>query len=239
MKEVEILRRLRGDVHIHSDAAAVAAAGVEEVVTAAARSIARRGRFRIALAGGSTPKVMYAALRKADVDWPKVEIYFGDERCVPPDHADSNYKMAKEALLEHVDIPGAQIHRMHGEDDPAGAAASYADVLPGEPLDLVLLGMGPDGHTASLFPGTAALAETFQTVVANYVDKLATWRLTMTYPVLSGARRVAIVTVGSEKADALAQAIDGPDGAVPISGVSPEGGALYLVDQAAAAKLRR
>jgi 6-phosphogluconolactonase len=180
---------------------------------------------------------MYALLRTALVDWPHVEIFFGDERCVGPEHADSNFKMANDTLLSHV--PVGTVHRLRGEDPPEAAASAYAAIVPTEPLDIVLLGMGPDGHTASLFPGTAALAERQRTVVANRVDKLSAWRLTMTYPVLSSARRVIVVAVGAEKATALAQVFDGPEGAVPIQGVQPETGPLFLVDEAAARNLRR
>ena len=228
-------------ITVLDDAAAVADAAAEAFIDAAARAIAARGRFTVALAGGSTPKATYARLAAMPerVDWQRVEVFFGDERRVPPDHKDSNYRMAREALLDHVPLDPAHVHRIAGELPPDEAARAYDALLARSgPLDLALLGMGPDGHTASLFPGTPALAERTARVVPVYVPKLDAWRVTLTAPELSAAREVVITTVGAEKADALAQALEGPPGSVPIQLVQPAGGARWIVDRAAAGKLK-
>jgi 6-phosphogluconolactonase len=226
---------------ILDDADQVASAGAERFTAACERAIAQRGRFDVALAGGSTPKAMYVKLTGSPfcerIDWARVEVWFGDERCVPPDHADSNFRMAREALLDHVPLDDAHVHRVLGESDPAEAALAYAALLP-EALDLVLLGMGPDGHTASLFPGTPALAEREARAMAVYVEKFKSWRVTLTAPVLSAAGEVVVMTVGDEKADALALALEAPQGAVPIQLVKPAR-MIWLVDRAAAKKLTR
>jgi 6-phosphogluconolactonase len=227
-------------VAIFPTAAEVARAAADEFAGAAAEAIAARGKFLVALAGGSTPKATYALLARPPlqerVEWGRVEIFFGDERCVPPDHADSNFRMAKEALLDHV-RPGA-LHRIRGELAPEEAAREYAALVDGVTFDLALLGLGPDGHTASLFPGTSALAERRAAVVAVFVEKLHAWRVTLTAPVLSRARAVLVTAVGAEKADALALAVDGAPGAVPIQLVQPAS-LTYQVDAAAAQKLAR
>ena len=232
-----VLQTAAGEVRVYPDAPSVAAAAAEEWVRHA-----RASHFRVALAGGSTPRACYLLLaneRRADVDWARVEIFFGDERCVPPDHADSNYGMARRALLDHVPIPPTQLHRMRGEDEPVAAARAYEDVmrqtLGTEPLDLVLLGMGPDGHTASLFPGTTALDETQAWVVANRVPQLGVDRLTLTFPVLSAARAVVVNVTGAEKAARLVEVLRG--GNLPINHVRPTGGCLWLIDEAAAMSL--
>jgi 6-phosphogluconolactonase len=207
--------------------------------------LADRSIARVALAGGSTPKAMYRLLAspafRERVDWQRVEIFFGDERCVPPDHADSNYRMAREALLDHVPLGADRVHRIAGERPPAEAAAQYQQTLAriGDPprLDLVLLGMGPDGHTASLFPGTPVLAETRALAAPVYVDKLESWRVTLTAPVLSAAAHVLITTVGAEKADAMATALTAAAGAVPIQLVRAVD-RRWLVDRVAAQKWR-
>jgi 6-phosphogluconolactonase len=219
------------------DAAQVARAAAELFCDASAEA---RDRFRVALAGGSSPRAVYALLAappfRERVDWARVEVYFGDERCVPPDHPDSNFKMANDTLLSKVPIPPAQIHRIAGEKPPGEAAAEYAALVRGVRLDLVYLGMGPDGHTASLFPGTTALAERDAAVAAVFVPKLDTWRVTMTAPYLSSAARVMIGAAGAEKADALHAALETPPGAVPIQLIQPRE-LIWLVDAAAAAKL--
>jgi 6-phosphogluconolactonase len=225
-------------LEVLDDAAAVAHAVAERFVNAAVESVAAHGSFRVALAGGSTPKAAYRLLAEPPfrprVDWSRVEVFFGDERCVPPDHADSNYRMASEALLQKVAIPPEKVHRMQGEAAPEDAAATYAAALAGlgRPLDLVLLGMGADGHTASLFPETTALAAE-EPAVAVYVPKLEAWRVTMSAPFLSAAARVVVSTVGGEKAEALKLALEGPPGAVPIQLVRAAD-LTWIVDRAAA-----
>ena len=164
----------------------------------AAESIATRGRFTIALSGGGTPRPVYARLAAADhaahIDWGKVYVFFSDERCVPPDDAASNYRMAREALLDHVPLPPENIHRMRGEDDPAQAALAYEQALqalfgvsPIPAFDLICLGMGDDGHTASLFPGTAAFREQGRWVVAQRVAVGSAWRVTFTAALINAA----------------------------------------------------
>lgn len=243
------------EVVVVDDPAGVAREGARRFATAVTNAISARGRATIALSGGSTPARLYDALAVPDdttrlpVDWTRVHLYFGDERCVPPDHADSNYRMAREHLLERIPVPSAGVHRIEAERDPDDAAARYEARLseglaPGPGafprFDLVLLGLGPDGHTASLFPGTAALGERTRSCVANRVPALAAMRITLTFPVLNAARDVLFLVTGSEKAAALARALD-PDALVsdcPARGVSPIGGRqAYLVDRAAASRL--
>jgi len=237
----------RGELIIFDDPLKVAHACAQHVVRAAQAVLADRGRFAVALAGGSTPRASYEILAQQfarRIDWPQVEVFFGDERCVPPEHRDANYRMARETLLDHVPLGADRVHRMLGERAPEEAAALYESVLTRvlgneARLDLVLLGMGPDGHTASLFPGSAALDERVKKVTANFVPKLDAWRLTMTAPQLNAAAEILIVTTGDEKADALAQAFHSPEGTVPIQLVRPTSGRLtWIVDNKAAAKLR-
>jgi 6-phosphogluconolactonase len=228
------------------DAAAVAEAGAARFVAAAEAAIAARGRFLCALAGGGTPRATYRLLatrHAARVDWGKLEVFFGDERTVPPAHPDANYRMAKEALLDHVPIDPARVHRMEGERDPAEAARDYAarlEAIAGQPprLDFVFLGLGADGHTASLFPGTRALLPTDASVIAVEVPQLATFRITLTAPVLSAAAQVVFLVEGAGKAEALRRCLEAPPGTVPAQLVAPAGGAVWLVDRAAAAALQ-
>ncbi|RME59620.1 MAG: 6-phosphogluconolactonase [Caldilineae bacterium] len=222
-----------------------------ELVTAAAiLSVARRGAFRIALAGGSTPRPLYARLAQdPDIHWRDWHIFWSDERCVPPDHPDSNYRMAKEALLDRLSTPPGLVLRMPGELPPEDAARAYEatvrELVPANPrsgagplprFDMILLGMGDDGHTASLFPHTPALHEQERLVTANYVPKLESHRLTFTYPLLNAARRVLVLVQGANKAQALHEALSGPHDPerLPIQGVAPvDGQVTWLVDQAA------
>jgi 6-phosphogluconolactonase len=242
------LRRVPG-------AADVAGAAAEEIAAAAARAVAERGRFAIALAGGTTPRRLYELLAdpgapfRARVPWDRTHVFFGDERHVPPDHPESNYGMAREALLAHV--PAASVHRMRGEDPDADRAArAYESDLasffgadaggPPPPLDLVLLGLGPDGHTASLFPGSDALRERRRWVVAPLVERLRARRITLTLPVLERAREVLFVVAGEEKAGALARALAARPGGdpPPAALVRPATGALvWIADEAAASRL--
>ncbi len=224
------------------------------VRAAAAEAIARRGLFSIALAGGSTPRPLYETLA-ADhyIDWPRWQLFWGDERTVLPDHPDSNYRMVERALLKSLSArrtPPALVARMEGERPPSEAATRYAErlrVLPVDPstgqfprFDLVLLGMGSDGHTASLFPHTAALEERAQWVAANPVPQLETVRLTLTFPVLNAARHLLFLVSGADKAEALHAVLHGPHdvAAYPSQGVQPLSGRLtWLVDEAAAQAL--
>jgi 6-phosphogluconolactonase len=200
----------------------------------------------VALSGGSTPRTTYALLASdefaARVDWPRVRVFWGDERCVPPDHPDSNYRMAREALLDKVPIPTENVHRMRGELPPDQAATAYQAELEAVlgasgRFDLILLGMGADGHTASLFPGTAALEERERTVVAVYVKRLRAWRVTLTLPVINAGRHVLFLVSGTAKAPTLARIRAGE--LLSAGLVQPDQGQLtWLVDMAAAGQLK-
>jgi 6-phosphogluconolactonase len=215
----------------------------------AAEAIEERGRFAVVLAGGSTPKAAYEILARdtaGTIAWNDVHVFFGDERSVPPDHEDSNYRMAREALLDHVSAGG--VHRMRGELPPDEAASSYEDELrgffgaEGHPrFDLILLGIGGDGHTASLFPETPALEVTDRWVVANPVPKLDTIRITLTAPVLNAARAVNFLVAGESKAGALKEILEGDADPrrYPAKLVTPPGGPTWLVDRTAAEFIHR
>jgi len=198
----------------------------------AAAAIAARGEFRIALSGGNTPRPVYETLAKRGGDALKAWIFtFGDERCVPPDSDQSNYRMAKESLFDHANIPAENILRILGEEDPAVAAQKYEDALRArspEGLyrhDLLLLGMGDDGHTASLFPGTEALKVTDRWVVSNFVPKFNTHRVTMTYPLLDAARHVCFL-VNSKGKDAILEEVFSGKSNYPSAAVAPTDGRL-------------
>jgi 6-phosphogluconolactonase len=239
----------RKHVTVLPDAAALAAAAADHVVAVLRETLMRRDLAHLALAGGSTPRAINALLiaepRRASVDWSRVVFWFGDERCVPPNDPDSNYKMNRETLLAPLRIHTSQVHRMRGEDDPGAAAADYDAVLQlqlGEcpRLDLILLGMGPDGHTASLFPGTIGAIDKDKCCIAHYVPQLGKWRITLTPRAINDARNVAITAGGAEKADALHGVLDGPKqtDVYPAQLIHPHAGELrWLVDAAAAAKL--
>lgn len=190
-------------------------------------AVAARGIFRVALSGGNTPRPVYEALAASGADFTKWEFTFGDERCVPPNSDQSNFKMANDALFARASVPPENILRMQGECDPAGAAAAYErDLLArSSPYrhDLILLGMGDDGHTASLFPGTAALDVVDRLVVANYVPKFSTWRLTFTYPLLDAARHVCFLVSSAGKESILQEVFSGTSG-LPSAKVAPSGG---------------
>jgi 6-phosphogluconolactonase len=237
-----------------TDLAALSLHAAEHFTALARARAAEHGRFTVALAGGATPRSLYALLATAAyrdrVPWAAVHLFFGDERCVPPDHPESNFRMVKESLLDQVPIPAAQVHRMQGEDPrPDAAAARYEDELraafglAGDELprfDLVLLGLGADGHTASLFPGSPALAERWRLVLPATVEGFVARRLTLTLPVLNAAARVAFLVAGRAKARALAAVVRGAPGdpALPAARVEPENGALlFFVDRAAAGLL--
>jgi 6-phosphogluconolactonase len=191
--------------------------------------------------------LLTVAPRKSMVDWNRVRFFFGDERTVPPDDAESNYNMTRETLFAPLGIPEEHIFRMRGEDDPQSAAAAYSEILIRElgsrpRFDLMFLGMGPDGHTASLFPGTLATVDDTKLVVANRVEKFATWRITLTPHVINDSAHVVITTGGAAKADALHAVMDGPHepDTYPVQLVAPTDGQLHwLIDEAAAAKLER
>ena len=243
----------RNEVHIASDteAAVQAAAAWWEAVSSAA--IRERGVCHVALAGGSTPRALYEVLASPlwsrHIDWSRHYFWFGDERCVPPDHPDSNYRMARETLLSHIAVDAERIHRMRGEIDPSLAAREYEDVLRRTvaaasgsvpALDLVLLGIGTDGHVASLFPDTDILGRRGDLVAAVWVPKLASWRISLTLPLINAARRVGVLATGAGKAEIIARVIDGDDsGAYPAQLLRPENGVEWFLDEAAAAGIER
>lgn len=234
------------EIKVLPDPAAVAVEAAERVVRAADEAIALAGRFSFVLAGGSTPKALYELLAgnayRDRIDWANVHIYFGDERTVPPDHKDSNYRMAREAMLSKLPIPGDNVYRMRGEIDPEEAAKEYGLMLKekfgdDEGPDLVLLGMGDDGHTASLFPGTPALRETKHRAVANPVPQLNTTRLTMTAPFINRAREVILTVTGANKATRLVEVLEGPRDPerLPVQLIQPASGKItWLIDTAVA-----
>jgi 6-phosphogluconolactonase len=233
-----------------ADGAALVRSLAERFVDAGRDAIAERARFDVALSGGSTPKDAYAMLAREplrnSLEWSKVRFFFGDERCVPPSDAQSNYKMARDALFEPLAIAAEQIFRIRGEDEPGTAARAYADALktelgPNPVFDLILLGMGPDGHTASLFPGSDPCEDDELLVRAPYVAKFSTYRITVTPRLINAGREVVIAAAGSEKAAPLATALEGPydPKACPIQIVHPADGRLtWLVDRAAGGRLR-
>jgi 6-phosphogluconolactonase len=228
-------------------------AAAEEVLHAAADAITQRGRFTIALSGGSTPRNLYtliAANASGSLPWDQMFFFWGDERHVPPDDPESNYRMAKETLLSKIPVPPANIFPVPAEKSDASAAAqTYEQTLQkffalsaGEfpRFDLILLGMGPDGHAASLFPETAALQEKSRLVVANWVEKLQTSRITFTLPVLNSARCVAFLVSGADKAAVLHEVLEGnaPGEKYPSKLVRPiDGKLIWFVDRAAASEL--
>lgn len=215
-------------------------------------SLKAHGSFAVALAGGSTPRLLYSRLASPDerkkLDWQRVAFFFGDERHVPPDSDQSNYRMATETLLMPLNVSPTQIHRWRGElTNAQEAAAAYDAELSeffedsGRPLDLVLLGLGEDGHTASLFPNTPALREYERLATANWVEKLNAYRLTMTFPTINSSLNVMFVAAGDTKADAARNVLDGefrPDD-LPAQFVNPESGNLFwLLDKGAASLLK-
>ncbi len=243
------------EIHVHPDPESLSLAATQRWVALAGQAHARHGTFHVALSGGSTPKALYNALARpefaAQVDWRRVHIYFGDERSVPPDHPDSNYRMADLALLCHVPIPPDQVHPMDAQPDHIEQnARAYeqllratlpkdADVIP--ILDLVLLGIGTDGHVASLFPRTSALQEQERLVTAVYVEKLQTWRMTITFPLINRARHVMLLATGRGKAEVIRQALqdypqDGKE-LLPVQRLRPTGVMEWHLDAEAAALL--
>lgn len=239
---------VKQEVAVCRDPEEMARQAAERFALLAAEAAALRGRFRVALAGGRTPRRLYECLagdpHRSAVPWERVEVFWGDERWVPPDHPDSNFRLAHEALLAHVPVPAAGIHPMRAGGTPDEAAAVYERELRnafglspagGVPprFDLILLGLGPDGHTASLFPGSPALDAVDHLVAAPFVPALAAYRLTLTLPVLNAAAHVVFLVAGADKAAVLRAALGGTE-RLPASRVRPRDGALtWLVDRAA------
>ncbi|HJX82872.1 MAG TPA: 6-phosphogluconolactonase [Candidatus Angelobacter sp.] len=236
-------------LRIVPDAAALYRAAADEFRRSANESIRERGRFCVALSGGSTPRGVYSLLANGQnhsgpqLAWGKVFIFFGDERHVPPDHPDSNYRMANDSLLSKVPVPQQNVYRVFADLDANEAAQKYEDQLrsffslqPNEfpRFDLIMLGLGPDGHTASLFPGSKALDETRRLVVANWVEKFQQYRITFTFPVLNNAAEVMFLVSGSDKSQILREVLQGENEIHPAQRVNPKNGVLlWLIDQLA------
>jgi 6-phosphogluconolactonase len=241
--------------YVAPDAAALAQHAAQYFVEMVGEAVAGRGRARIAISGGSTPKATFQLLAdpnqpwRSRMPWNDMDLYWVDERCVGPDDAQSNYRMTREALLDHVPLAPAQIHRIEGELDPQSAADKYESELRNSfrlegaespRFDLVALGMGPDGHTASLFPHTAALHEMSRIVTANRVPQMDIWRITLTWPVINAARSVFFLIAGADKAEVIKEVLTGPRDPerLPSQLIWPSSGILTLIlDKAAAALL--
>ncbi len=227
---------------ITEDAEELACTGARRIARAAREAVRSYGHCSLGLAGGSTPRSIYEKLRllpdAEGLPWEEIDFYFGDERCVPPDDDESNYRMARETLLSHPRCTEGRVHRMEAErQDREEAAAVYARLLP-DPLDLLLLGMGADGHTVSLFPGSPALEERQKRVVAIRGPKPPPWRLTITPPVIQSARAVLVLVSGQSKAAALARALEGPLDAAGVPVQLARHG-TWIVDRAAASELKK
>jgi 6-phosphogluconolactonase len=235
---------------------AVAREAANRILKIAGEAVSERNEFRVVLSGGSTPRRLYEMLAaepfRTRLAWSRVRFFWGDERCVGPDDPDSNFRMAREALLDPLGVTESNIHRMRGEASvPDHAAREYETDMrklfglgpdaPPPAFDVVLLGMGADGHTASLFPGTDGLRETKRWVVANPVPKLNTTRLTLTVPILNRAARIIFMVTGADKSKALSEVLEGPfePERLPSQLIRPESGNLvWIMDEAAAAGLK-
>ena len=253
MSEKSIDYGERGRVVVLPDAQALAKRAAEALREAAVEAVAERGQAYVVLSGGSTPKLMGnilgAAPMKDELPWGSLQVFWGDERWVPIESAESNAGEATRGYLDAVPIPPSHVHPFATDGDPESSASEYADLIhdlvPGEPVptfDLILLGMGDDGHTASLFPHTSALSVTDRLIVANPVPKLETVRLTFTVPLINAARRVVFLIAGAGKAERLSEVLDGPrePGKLPSQLVRPVNGELiWLADEAAVSKLAR
>ncbi|HKN23122.1 MAG TPA: 6-phosphogluconolactonase [Terracidiphilus sp.] len=240
--------------YVEPDAAALARRAAQYFVEQVERAAAQHGRARIAISGGSTPKATFTLLAdpaqpwRARMPWSKLDLWWVDERCVPPGDPDSNYRMTREAMLDHVPLKPEQIHRMEGELEPEAAAARYESELrngfrlEGAELprfDAVQLGMGPDGHTASLFPHTQALSELGRLAVANHVENKDAWRVTLTWPVINRGSQVFFLIGGADKAQILKEVFTGPRHVerLPSQLIRPAGGILTLLLDRPAASL--
>jgi 6-phosphogluconolactonase len=246
---------IAADLRIVDDLRGLSQAAAEEFVNQATGTVRANGRFTVALSGGSTPRSLFSLLAttfRDQLPWDKMFFFWGDERHVPPDHPESNYRMAYEALLSKVPVPAENVFRVPAEiPDANQAAADYEQTLrkffqvsPGAfpRFDLILLGMGPDGHTASLFPGTSALQEKSLLVVANWVEKFKVYRITFTLPVLNNAAVVTFLVGGADKAETVREVLEGtqPAELFPSKLIHPTNGRLmWMLDQAAAAALSK
>ncbi len=243
----------RGELRVSGDAGQLARAAAELFVNTAVDSIGARGRFRVALSGGTTPRRLYKLLATSAfsnrVDWSHVGIFWGDERYVSANDPDSNYGMAAEALLRHVPSPAANVHRVPTEISPPPAAAAAYEVQIRQSFaessmprfDLIYLGLGTNAHTASLFPHSPALREQSRLVVADFVAEANGWRVTMSAPLLNRGRTVAFLVQGKEKTEVLRDVLLGPSDPerLPAQLIAPEGQLLWMADEAAATLVSR
>lgn len=237
-------------VKIVPDNAMLAQTAAQEFHRLAEAAVQERGRFSVALSGGNTPRAVFSLLASEhkQLPWDRIHIFFGDERHVPPDHPDSNFRMANESLLSRVPIPEKNVHRIRAELEADAAATEYEQELreffhlinhDWPCFDLIFLGIGDDGHTASLFPGSKALTESSRRVVANWVEKFQTFRITVTFPVLNHASEVVFMVSGAGKAQILSEVLRPGARKYPAQSVQPEKGQLlWLVDQGAGSLLR-
>jgi len=248
-------RKLKIIYYVEPTPAALASRAAQYFVEMAEEAVIARGRARIAISGGSTPKAAFHLMGdahqpwRARMPWDQLELYWVDERCVPPDDQESNFRMTREALLDHAPLRPEQIHRMEGELDPEVAAARYESGLrngfrlegaEAPRFDLVQLGMGPDGHTASLFPHTEALNEMMRLTVPNHVPQMNSWRITLTWPVINNARSVFFLIGGADKAGVLKEVLTGARDTerLPSQLIWPSSGILTLIlDKSAASQL--
>ncbi len=242
-------------LEVYANASALCQAAANRLMELAEDAITDQGEFHIALAGGSTPRMLYSLLAlppyKEGINWQQFHVYFGDERCVAPDHDDSNFKMASDTLLSHVPIPETHIHRIPAElDDHDAAAQRYAETLTHHvpctyklPMfDLILLGIGTDGHIASLFPDTPALDEVNRLTTAVYVEQFDSWRVSLTYPVINNASHIIIFASGEAKADVLRSVLGEQAGEsstlLPVHRLQPRADLTWFVDADAAKYIR-
>lgn len=249
---------VRGNVEIFPSSAELTTAAAERFISAAEAAIAATETFSVALSGGSTPHALFSALASPEyssrVQWPRVHVFWGDERCVPPEGDESNYRMARETLLDHVPIRAANVHRIRGEDAPEDAAELYERELrkvfetptgpprgaQGARFDLVLLGLGTNGHTASLFPHMQAVRERTRWAMAENIEMLQMWRITLTPLILNQAAEILFIISGREKAAILRRVLYGAreTSDLPAQAIAPVDGRLsWLVDAAAATEL--
>lgn len=242
---------MNGQLEIYPTTRLLIYAAAEQISSQLIGGAESRGRAMIALSGGSTPRAVYALLGsepvRSQIPWEKVHLFWGDERCVPPSDPESNFRMVDEALLQRVTIPPQNVHRVKAENDPAAAAQEYeeelrqtfglnAGTMPA--FDVVMLGLGDDGHTASLFPGTPALDERRKLVADVYVERLRTHRITLTFPVLNNAHHIVVLVSGKSKAGILAEVVRGNLASYPAQRIQPVAGELrWLVDRDAASQL--
>lgn len=230
---------MKKHIHAYPNKQKLITATAERMVNSIVQAIRNNGMCNIALSGGNTPGGVFSLLasgsNRDQVDWDRLHIFWGDERMVPPEHNDSNFRMTQETLLNHVKIPDTNVHRMRGEIAPEVAAAEYAELLHDHfkgslpCFDLVLLGLGEDGHTASLFPGTDAVQECEKHAVAVFVPELNMWRITLTFPVINAAREVLFLVSGKSKSEIIQRimSLKQPVKELPASMVDPQNGELH------------